>query len=153
MRWEAKDIDTYLKAQQYIDTAIVPLVPIAFGSELKSTVVMGEFISIISAELERQFHGRLVLLPAFTYTLNELSEERIKRLKNWHDLLINDGFRHILSLTSDLSWKEVEQQLSHTLLAIPSIPLEHLDKEIKTNIVSDQIKQLALILTNKWQNE
>lgn len=152
MRWETKDIDTYLQAKEYVDTAVIPLVPIVWGEEMKSTISMGEFISVISDQLERQFHGRIVLLPSFTYTVDELPEERIKRLDNWYDLLINGGFRHVILLTSDFRWKENEQNLQATLIWLPTIPLEHLDKEIKHDIVTEQIKQLIPILTKKWQN-
>lgn len=153
MKWETKDIDTYLRAKEYVDTAIIPLVPIIWGDEMKSIVSMGEFISIISEQLERQFHGRIVLLPAFTYTNGELIEERIKRLENWHDLLINGGFRHVVLLTSDVKWKENEQDLQGSLIWLPTIPLEHLEHDIKHDVMTEQIKQLIPILTNKWQNE
>lgn len=152
MRWETKDIDTYLRAKEYVDTAIVPLVPIVWGDEMKSIVSMGEFISTISDQLERQFHGRIVLLPPFTYTDEEIREERIKRLENWHDLLLNGGFRHVILLTSDVRWREDEKDLQGTFIWVPTIPLEHLNQEIRHDVITDQIKQLIPILTNKWQN-
>lgn len=152
MKWETKDIDTYLRAKEYVDTAVIPLVPIVWGDEMKSTVAMGEFISVITEQLERQFQGRIVLLPPFTYTNAESTTERIKRLKNWHDLLVNGGFRHVILLTSDVTWKESEQQLEGTLIWMPTIPLEHLDNDLKHDVITEQIKQLIPILTNKWQN-
>jgi len=44
--WKANEMDTYLQAKEYVDTAIIPLVPISCGDRMKSTVVMGEFILI-----------------------------------------------------------------------------------------------------------
>ena len=37
MKWNGNDIETYLKEKQFIDTAVVPLLPIAIGSEMKTS--------------------------------------------------------------------------------------------------------------------
>lgn len=151
MKWEAKAIDTYLQAKEYVDTAIVPLVPIAFANEVKSTVAMGEFITIISSEIERQFQGRVIQFPPFTYLKSESFEKRIARLHEWNDELNRGGMKHLIMLTSDGEWKTVEEKVTGELIWLPTIPMEHVDPAYKKEIITDQVKQVIPILTSKWQ--
>lgn len=152
MKWQAKEMDTYLQAKEYVDTAIIPLVPLSLEKDVKSTVAMGEFILIISGELERQFQGRVILFPAFSYLKKEPLLQRKDRLVTWFKELEENGMKHCFLLTSDSEWKTIEEQLEQSLIWLPSIPLEHMDMKYQMEVVNDQIKQLIPILTNKWQN-
>ncbi|WP_078428485.1 YpiF family protein [Alkalihalobacterium alkalinitrilicum] len=151
MKWLAREMDTYLQAKEYVDTAIVPLIPINWENEIKSTVAMGEFISIISSELERQFQGRVIEFPPFTYLKSE-SDGKFERLKSWEKALKENDISHIIFITSDFEWEQAKQELTETLIWLPSIPLEHMDHKHKVEVVEGQIKQLIPFLTNKWQN-
>ncbi|UOE92327.1 YpiF family protein [Alkalihalobacillus sp. LMS39] len=153
MKWQTMDIDTYIQSKEYVDTAVVPLVPMSVkAEEMKSVVAMGEFISTISFELERQFRGRLIELPSFTYLKEETIEQKLEKLETWQTHLKENGLAHLIFLTSDSEWRTVEQQLSGLLIWLPTIPLEHLDSKYKMETVSDQIKQLIPIITKKWQS-
>ncbi|OLO42552.1 hypothetical protein BTR23_00615 [Alkalihalophilus pseudofirmus] len=151
MKWLAREMDTYLQAKEYVDTAIVPLIPINWENEIKSTVAMGEFISIISSELERQFQGRVIEFPPFTYLKSE-SDGKLERLKSWEKALKENDINHIIFITSDFEWEQAKQELTETLIWLPSIPLEHMDHNHKVEVIEGQIKQLIPFLTNKWQN-
>ncbi|WP_017728015.1 YpiF family protein [Halalkalibacterium ligniniphilum] len=152
MKWLAKEIDTYFQAREYMDSALIPLVPISWGSDVKSTVAMGEFTTIISHELERQFHGRLILFPAFTYVKKEPEQVVIERLRGWINELSENDVKHLFFVTSDSFWKAYESQLNDAeLIWLPSIPIEHVEADIRKKMITDQIKQLVPILTNKWQ--
>lgn len=152
MKWTESDIEVYSKEKEYVDTAVVPLIPISLTSNVKSTVSMGEYISIIATELERQLKGRLLLVPAFTYLYTEDQELRAQRLKEFEDELKAGGIKHIITLTSDVEWKQSEEQLSSGLLWMPAIPLEHMDDQYKVETISAQIKQVLQFVTNKWQS-
>ncbi|MGO4888100.1 YpiF family protein [Anaerobacillus sp. MEB173] len=152
MKWQAEEIDTYLQSKEYVDTAVIPLLPISWKSDVKLTVSMGEFISIITDELERQFKGRIFMFPPFTYLKDEPIRSKVERLTSWEKELTGNGFAHIVYITSDVEWKSVETDLSDTLIWLPSIPLEHMDEKYRMQTVSDQIKQLIPIITSKWQN-
>ncbi|MBU8907261.1 YpiF family protein [Desertibacillus haloalkaliphilus] len=153
MKWQAIEIDTYLQAKEYVDTAIIPLVPISWEKEVKGTVAMGEFIMIMADELERQFRGRVIQFPAFSYLKSEPLDDRVQRLECWYQELTEHGVKHVVYITSDHDWKTAENKLSDMLLWLPTIPLEHMDHQYKVQTVSDQIKQLLPIMTNKWQND
>ncbi|MDH5159931.1 YpiF family protein [Heyndrickxia oleronia] len=150
MKWNGNDIETYLKEKQFIDTAIVPLLPIAIGSEMKQAASQGEFIELLSLHLERQFKGRLLLFPAFTY-LNTLEDhQKMDMLQNWEVKLKESGFSHIFYLTSDISWRE-QDKTEGKLIWIPSVPLEHMEEQYKHSILEDQVKQLINIIVQQWQ--
>ncbi|WP_270179040.1 YpiF family protein [Alkalihalobacillus sp. CinArs1] len=152
MKWTESDIGVYVKEKEYVDTAVIPLIPISLTSNVKSTVSMGEYISIIANELERQLKGRLLLVPAFTYLQTEDEASRTARLKQVEAELMEGGMKHIITLTSDVDWKQSENQLSSGLLWMPAIPLEHMDEQYKVETVSAQIKQVLQFVTNKWQS-
>ncbi|MFC0470273.1 YpiF family protein [Halalkalibacter kiskunsagensis] len=152
MKWQASEMDTYLQAKEYVDTALIPLIPLAWQKDVKSTVAMGEFISIIVLEVEKQFHGRVVQFPPFTYLRTEDSTSRMNRIRSWEDELRDGGISHIVYLTSDGEWKSVEDQVNGMLLWLPTIPLEHMEASYKRDVIADQLKQLIPIMTNKWQS-
>jgi hypothetical protein len=151
MKWQAKEIDLYLQAKEYVDTAIIPLIPISWNKEIKSTVQMGEFILLITDELERQFKGRVFQFPPYTYLKTESAEAKLKKINELDEHLKNNGFSHIIYLTSDIEWKQIEAEMKDTLLWIPSLPMEHLDQKYKAEILNNQVKQILPIMTLKWQ--
>ncbi|GAE34572.1 YpiF family protein [Halalkalibacter akibai] len=151
MKWQATEMDTYLQAKEYVDTAIITLVPVSWQTEIKQTVAMGEFISIMATELEKQFHGRVIQFPAFSYIKSEESPSRLARLEKWEAELKAGGVKHLVYLTSDSEWKLVENELNGMLIWLPTIPLEHMDVSYKREVISDQMKQLIPLMTNKWQ--
>ena len=151
MKWEVTNMDTFLQAREYVDTVFIPLVPIAANGQMKSIVSMGEFISIMTNELERQFQGRALLIPPFTYLKSEKEETRKIRLQAWINELKEEGFQHVIFFTSDSDWKLSERELEGELVWIPTIPLEHMEFANKQQVIAEQIKQLVPILTNAWQ--
>ncbi|WP_226657466.1 YpiF family protein [Pseudalkalibacillus hwajinpoensis] len=152
MKWTEADIALFEKEKEYVDTAVLPLVPISMTNNMKTTVSMGEYISIISSELERQLKGRLLLLPAFTYLSSEEQATTKDRLKKVEEELMLGGIQHIITLTADVNWKQVEDQVSSALLWMPAIPLEHMDEQYKMETVSAQVKQVLQFVTNTWQS-
>lgn len=154
MKWVAQDIDTYLTAKEYIDTAIIPLYSVSFGEEMKQSAANAEFITLLTSYLERQFTGRLVLIPPFTYLKNEFNEDTMKNLKKWEETIVNNEFKHIFYITSESEWQTHEKQLSGSLIWLPSIPLEHMSDQQKMSIIDSQVKQLLTLFEKKWhQNQ
>lgn len=153
MKWMTAEVDLFLQSKEYVDTAIIPLVPITIGAQMKNKVLEGEFITIIGNEIERQFKGRMFLLPAFTYISKEVSlVNELNRLKDWKELATSQGFKHIIFLTSDRSWKEYEEELNSSLIWLSPIPLEHVDSNLKQQIITDQIQALVPMLLKAWRN-
>jgi hypothetical protein len=152
MKWITKDVDTYFQAKEYVDTAIIPLIPIQFKDELKSSVVMGEFITLICEGLERELHGRVFQLPQFSYLKSVEKTTHLPHLKLLEEELFANGFSHIFYLTSDVDWKAVESELS-SLIWMPHLPLEHLKADSKMEILQEQVKQVMKLLMDDWKKQ
>ncbi|WP_017755567.1 DUF2487 family protein [Calidifontibacillus oryziterrae] len=153
MRWITKDIEMFLKAKEYVDTVIVPLVPITLSGDVKPIVEMGEFISLIATELEREYKGRLLVLSAFTYLKNEEYASLCERLNVWYKHLTAEEVKHVVLLTADPDWKLNEKDLEATLLWIPSISIYEIDKKSLEQLVKSQMKQIQTIVMSLWQKE
>ncbi|GIN21060.1 YpiF family protein [Siminovitchia fordii] len=151
MLWKAKDIDVYLEEKEYIDTAVIPLIPISLGRNMKQTVEKGEFVQLLSLHLERQFKGRMLFLPAYTYLSDEDEFKKTSNLLEWEKTIKKSGFKYVFFLTSDPVWRNLEQFASESLLFIPSIPLHDMDEQYKQSIMEDQVKQLMKGIVNGWQ--
>jgi hypothetical protein len=153
MKWNVNDMDTYLKSKEYVDTALVPLIPIQWEKEIKTTVSMGEFILLISYQLERQFKGRLILFPEFSYLRSEPLADRTSRLIAWEEELNKGGIKHLFYITSDSEWRDKESTLLSNLLWLPYIPLEHVEEKYKEAMMTEQMNQLIPLFTNAWKKE
>ncbi|WP_310171266.1 YpiF family protein [Neobacillus niacini] len=150
MKWIPKDIDTFLGAKEYIDTAIVPIYSVSFGDEMKDSASKHEFITLLTSYLERQFTGRILLFPPYTYLKNERIENTMSELKKWEENIKNSELKHIFFITSEIEWKSQEEKLNGSLIWLPSIPLEHMDETQKVSIIDSQVKQLVNLFTEKW---
>ncbi|MFE8695672.1 YpiF family protein [Cytobacillus sp. FJAT-53684] len=151
MKWISQDIEMYLKSKEYVDTVVLPLFPVSFDDDIKQTVAMTEFISLLSVQLERQFRGRLVMLPGYSYLKSTAEDKLVSDVKDWETELLAKGFKHVFYITSDSSWKAIENKLEGGLIWLPSLPLEHMDDNYKNSILEDQVKQLLNLFLQKWQ--
>ncbi|ENQ3077772.1 YpiF family protein [Bacillus multifaciens] len=152
MKWAVADVEQYEKTREYIDTGIIPLLSVSFEKGMKTAAVEGEFISTLTRELEREYKGRVFLLPSFTYVEGTHVSER-QRLCDWTNYLKEKGLRHIALITSDFSWKEFEYELAEQLFCLPALPLDQLSDQAKREIIYAQIKNIMEILTEKWENK
>ncbi|WP_018922266.1 YpiF family protein [Salsuginibacillus kocurii] len=151
MKWNTTDIDTYFHAKEYVDTVLVPLIPVGFGEGMKSQVAMGEYITIMAEELEKQFKGRVLKVPPFTYAVDETNEERLERVNSWGQMFEEEGKTFTIFLTADAEWKKTEDSLPGMLIWLPLLPLEHLEVKHRRQAVSDQLKQILPLIMNEWK--
>lgn len=151
MKWIPQDIDMFLNAKEYVDTAVIPLLPISFKDDIKQTASMSEFITLLSIQLERQFKGRLLMLPGLTYLKSSSEDKLLENVLEWEQELSENGFKHIFYVTSDSDWKTKEQDLDGSLIWLPSIPLEHMEDSYRVSILENQVKQLINLFVQKWQ--
>ncbi|MBT2677724.1 YpiF family protein [Bacillus sp. ISL-35] len=151
MKWVAADVEMYQKAAEYVDTAIVPLLPVSFGEDMKQNASMAEFTRILTSQLEKQFRGRIFLLPDFVYIKEDEGSQ--DALKNWENTLLDKHFNHIFYVTSDSRWRQREKDLKGSVLWIPSLSLDQMPDEQKVAIVDGQVKQLLSLFTEKWDEK
>lgn len=148
MKWVSNDVDLYNQTKEYIDTAVIPLIAISVGSDFKNTVSKGEFINLVSMDLERQLKGRVFLFPTYSYL--KKSENVIENLIEWKTELQQE-FKHVVFLTSDTELKEEKnEQMEGKLIWLPTIPLENMDENLKRKLLQDQVEQILNILLQSW---
>jgi hypothetical protein len=149
MKWNAKDSDMYVQAKEYIDTVVIPLVPIRFTDEIKQLTSASDFISMLCMEIERICKGRMLLAPTFYYVSGDLA--RVGALQSWEMALDEAKFKHIYFLSTDNAWKQDENHLSGSFLWIPSIPLEHLEIGQAQDMIRQQAAQIIDIFKQHWE--
>jgi hypothetical protein len=150
MKWVAADVEIYVKEKDYIDTALIPLIPITIADGAKAAASGGEFVQLIVHEAERQLKGRVFLFPPFTYFMSEQREELIRRLGDWTRQLMEHGMKHVFYVTCDRTWKEYENQLFDRLWMVPAIPLQDMDESYKQEIIREQTSQLLNFFISQW---
>ena len=149
MFFNVKDIEQFQSQKQFIDTAIVPLLSLEFSDERsKQSSSAAEFLMSLTAFIEHQFKGRLLVTPPFSYI--ESIKETIS-LQAIYDELHIAGFKHIFFMTCDHYWTTKND--SFNILWLPAIPLESMDKAVKQRILEDQLKQVIPTLTNAWTSQ
>ena len=52
LKWIVKDVEQFEQAREYVDTGVIPLLSIS-AAKMKMVVEQGEFIELLSTELER----------------------------------------------------------------------------------------------------
>ncbi len=150
MKWISQEIETYLTAKEYVDTAVVPLYSVSAGEEMKQSAEASEFITLLAGLLERQFTGRILLFPPFTYLKNQETGKVLSDLQNWEAELVKGEFKHIFYLTSDIDWRKMEGELNGTLIWLPSLPAGQMADSQKVAMMESQVKQLLSLFTLKW---
>lgn len=153
VKWNSEDIDMYMKAKEYVDTIVLPLYPIALDDQIKKTAEMTEFITLLSTQLEKQFKGRLMMLPGFTYLKSTNGDELCNTLLNWEQEFLENGFKYVYYVTSDSDWKTVETNLKGSLIWLPTLPLQQMEEQYRNTILKDQVKQLFSLFVQRWQND
>ncbi|KEK22744.1 YpiF family protein [Bacillus gaemokensis] len=154
MRWAVKDADQFEKAREYVDTGVIPLLSISVAKEMKTVVEQGEFIEVLSMELEREYKGRVLLLPAFTYLAEKQTQEQEReRLQEWTDHLQEQGLKHIVYVTSDFTWKENMDGVKGQLFWLPALSLDQFSDQAKREVIHANVKNIMASLTEKWESE
>jgi hypothetical protein len=153
MKWNQEDMDMFVQAREYVDTVVIPLFPISFGDDVKQTANMTDFTQLLTTQLERQFKGRLVLLPGYTYFKNHEQDKHINDLLQWEKSLISEQFKHVFYVTSDSDWKLRENELNGSLIWLPALPLGIMDDKSRNMVIEDQVKQLLNLFLGRWHEE
>ena len=149
MFFNVKDVEQFQAQKQFIDTAIVPLLNLNFeDNSIKQSSSAAEYLMSLTAFIEQQFKGRLMLIPPFTYIEQTRQQVDINVLK---EALINSGFKHVFFVTCDHYWTSFQNNLN--IIWLPPIPMESMDKTVKQKILEDQLKQVIPSLTLAWSKQ
>lgn len=151
MKWNVQDVELYHQVKEYVDTVLVPLVPISFDDQMKQLATKSFFLSNLSMEIEKKFKGRIFLTPTFYYVNGD--QKKADSLQNWVIELKQTNFNHIYFLSFDKSWEKEEENLTGSFLLIPPVSMDNLEMEQIHEMLKQQSCQLIDIFTNKWKNK
>ena len=146
MHFIGKDMDQYLSQQEYVDTAVVPLLELNLSpAGLKSSAGASEYLQSLTALLEKQFKGRILLFPPVSYTSGA---DRLRIAEEISSEMKGAAFKHVFYMTTDAEWRSVEQL--ENVLWLPAIPTEHMDRNFKQSVMEDQLRQVLPLFIKEW---
>ncbi|KZM53976.1 hypothetical protein A3Q36_09225 [Geobacillus stearothermophilus] len=148
MKWTSGDVAIYEKERDYIDTALIPLLPVAIGQGARRLASGGELVGLVAAEAERQLRGRVFLLPAFVYFADEPRALLTERLADWTNRLKREGMKHLFYVTCDRAWQGGEE--ADRVWFVPDVPLESMGESYKHELVREQAAELIRFFVSCW---
>ncbi|WP_053219408.1 YpiF family protein [Virgibacillus senegalensis] len=152
MQWNKQDVGQYFTAEEYIDTLLVPLMPVTFTNqqEMKKSAAQLETATIFVKEMEKEFKGRIFLMPSYHYMASQDLSEEVSRLNDWTEKASERPFRHIFYFSFDPHWKKQERNLNGNLLWLPAIQSEDIQSKETQTILKNQINQLTDLIKTYW---
>lgn len=146
MYWNSKDISIFQEQKEFVDTAIIPLLLVdGRAPYIKQSTGTADFLMSLTAFIENQFKGRVVLMPPVSYTIQA---NRKSLGEEWVEVLKEAGFKHLFFVSSDSLWMTEASELE--IIFIPSIPLEDMDQKLRQSVLDDQLRQVIPIFANRW---
>lgn len=140
MLFNTQDLRVLKDEIEFIDTAIVPVVSIAFDNEVLTHANNLELMQLISIQLEKQLKGRLMITPAFTTVTDDHTS-----LIAYKDQLKSYGFKNVVSI----AYQDIELDgLDH--IRVNSIPISDMDNEMKISIINDEVKSVIKQIIGVW---
>jgi len=152
MKWKKADIEKYIQAKEYIDTALLPLLPFSLANDedAKKNSFQSELLTIIVNEMEKEITGRILLLPNYYYVKGSDRTIETERLNTWTAEAGKQGLENIFYITFDSTWKKSEKQLEGNLIWLPAIQSEdNLSKEMEP-VIRDQKEQMIELIRSYW---
>lgn len=146
MYWNSKDISVFVEQKEFVDTAVIPLLLIeGQANKVKQNASSAEFLMALTAFVENQFKGRVILMPPVSYT-NKTNRQQLGQ--EWQEMLKEAGFKHLFFISSDMGWVTEESALN--VIYTPSIPLENMDRNLRQSVLDDQLRQIIPVFANRW---
>lgn len=152
MQWTSNDLQKYVQEKEYIDTLLVPLIPISFSRDekLNELAFKGQVLTILMNELERELHGRVLLSLSYPYLSTDSIVKEVDRLNQWIEDAQQQPFEHIFLISHDVNWKKHEQLLSGSYIWLSNIPSVQIDSKEMEQFIREQMKQLNTLLQTYW---
>lgn len=152
MKWRQDDVNKYITAKEYIDTALLSLLPfhILKDDEISKQAYQSDVLQIFADELERELSGRTMQIPPYTYLHHTDKQQEVSRLNTWIKEIETQPFKHTFLITFDMGWKKYERQLEGQLIWLPVIQVDHIhDNELK-RWMHENVKQVSELIRSYW---
>jgi hypothetical protein len=121
MKWDLVSVEKYISAKGYIDTAIVPLIAIELGANMKESVLEAEALIGVVEYIEEQLMGRVLLFPPFSY-IKQGEVQMLSAINQFTEYLESNGFKSAVWVTYDISMKRVFEESKGKMVYIDQKP-------------------------------
>ncbi|RYG73602.1 DUF2487 family protein [Lentibacillus lipolyticus] len=154
MKWIKKDLQQFIQAKEYVDTAVVPLLPFQLSNDAKldKDAFQSEALTVFLRELEKELTGRVMLIPEYHYVKTADKEAELDRIRNWMNDIQAQPFHHVFFITSDSSWKKHEQALPGTMIWLPITSDESADPGRMQSIIREHVQQVSELIRSYWKD-
>lgn len=152
MHWTKNDMKRYVDSKEYIDTAIIPIIPFQLSDEttLEKSTSKRELLSIFATEIEKELTGRVLLIPNYYYQEFGDKMTEIVRLNQWTTEIQHQPFQHVFILTLDAGWKKYEKDLQANLLWLPGFqPIDPNSQEMQ-QMIRGQVTDIVELIRSYW---
>ncbi|AOM82820.1 YpiF family protein [Salisediminibacterium beveridgei] len=154
MKWNSQSIETFVSAKEFVDTALIPLIPLDLQLDPSKAALQGEYIAILADEVEKQLTGRVMLVPPYPYKQNKgKSDTLIHELNEWNSYYYNAGMVNTICLTCDEELVELNALSKARVIWMPMIPLDHLEARQAKEMVREQASQVLPKIMKIWQGK
>jgi len=152
VKWVNKDLEKYLTAKEYVDTAVIPLQPFQLSSDsnMGEDAFQLEVLSIYAQEIEKELSGRVLLTPTYFYLRTADLKEELTRLNNWIQDIQTQPFNEVFIFTFDNAWKKLEKDLAGNLLWFPGMKTGNIRTTEANTIIRNQVEQLSELIRSYW---
>jgi len=152
VKWTSEDLEKYVQAKEYIDTAIIPVLGFQMNQEkeMAKDAIQREILSIYSNEIEKELSGRVLLTPQYNYIKSKDLKDEIARLNNWIEYIQEQPFTSVFLLTFDNQWKKCERDINGELLWFPSVQTANIKSEETIQMIRSQVEQISELIRSYW---
>ncbi|WP_026906550.1 DUF2487 family protein [Paucisalibacillus globulus] len=152
MQWTKRDMGVYVGSKEFIDTAIIPILPFQLSQEsnLSKSTSKREVLSIFATEIEKELSGRVLLIPNYYYLEYGDKLEEAKRLNSWNEEIQKQPFEHVFILTFDSGWKRFEKDLQANLLWVPGFQADDPNSDEMRQMIRGQVSDVVELIRSYW---
>lgn len=152
MKWYKDDIQKYLTAKEYIDTAIIPLQAFHLSDDnnVEQDAFKQEVLQIYAKEIEKELSGRVLLTPTYHYLKSADLSMEMNRLKDWISDIEKQPFKEIFIFTFDTAWKKLEKELPCNLIWFPGMKTGNIRSEEANKLIRNQVEQISELIRSYW---
>ncbi|MFD1018477.1 DUF2487 family protein [Thalassobacillus hwangdonensis] len=146
-----QDLEQFQQAKEYIDTLLIPLIPMDPSNEelMIKQAVQNELTQLFCREIENECKGRLLLTPLYTYLSGD-EEGEAERLNRWISKFKSQPFQHVFLFTMDSKWKKYEKNVDADLIWVPAMGTSDLNSTATQSFVKEQVREITGLIQSYW---
>lgn len=148
MKWELSSAERFIEHQEFIDTAIIPVVKMELGEVFKTSIAKATWLTGVANGMEEQLTGRVMLFPAYTYIEKDEPDALTQRLHTYRTYFQEHQFKHVVFIILDGDGLTIEEEKLDFLLT--NLPDED-SIEFSEEDMERFAQKLVSKLINLWQ--